>query len=48
MKTYIKIWGQGVFLMTGSKEDMEMAKSKILSEAKLFSLIQVSFNKAGC
>jgi hypothetical protein len=47
MSTYIKTQGRGVFLMTGSKEDVEMVKSEVLSEAKLFSLIQAAFNKAG-
>jgi RNA-binding protein MEX3 len=48
MNTYIKTRGRGVFLITGSKEDVEMAKRESLSEAKLFSLIQAAFNKAGC
>jgi hypothetical protein len=48
MNTYIKTRGQGIFLMTDSKENMEMAKSEILSEEKHFSSIQAAFNKTGC
>lgn len=48
--TYIKTPVRGeqpVFVVTGRKEDVAMAKREILSAAEHFSLIRASRNKAG-
>ncbi|EHB13512.1 RNA-binding protein MEX3D [Heterocephalus glaber] len=48
--TYIKTPVRGeepVFIVTGRKEDVEMAKREILSAAEHFSLIRASRGKAG-
>ncbi|XP_040846489.1 RNA-binding protein MEX3D [Ochotona curzoniae] len=49
--TYIKTPVRGeepVFIVTGRKEDVDMAKREILSAAEHFSLIRATRGKAGC